>query len=213
MRDTVPPYGTTSRGGAGLGGEPPPLRPDLPRRPARRSRRARLPQHTRRRLERVITAGPASPRSAPLQSADTIVRDGAARFPALRAPPSSTTPRITPGKRVQTPLNNLPPLPVRKARLTRCEPSATESTPARAVRTQRDEIRPRSIRASPPRTSRPEVTSPNRLPPERGSDGRRTGPRATNPDSPEAERRTRHKGPSKSPIVDPAGFKPTTAAV
>ena len=51
-----------------------------------------------------------------------------------------------------------------RARLAQCEPSATQSTPPRAVRAQRDEIRPSSIRASPPRTMRPEVTSPNRLP-------------------------------------------------
>ena len=44
----------------------------------------------------------------PRQPADIIVRDGAVRFLALRASPPSTTPRITPGKRVQTPLNNLP---------------------------------------------------------------------------------------------------------
>ena len=43
------------------------LGPDDPSEPDRRSRRARLPQHTRRRLERVITAGPASPRSVPLR--------------------------------------------------------------------------------------------------------------------------------------------------
>ena len=49
-------------------------------------------------------------------------------------------------------------------RLAQCEPSATKSTPPRAVRAQRDGIRPSSIRASPPRTMRPEVTSPNRLP-------------------------------------------------
>ncbi len=49
-------------------------------------------------------------------------------------------------------------------RLAQCEPSATQSTPPRAVRAQRDGIRPSSIRASPPRTMRPEVTSPNRLP-------------------------------------------------
>ena len=55
-----------------------------------------------------------------------------------------------------------------RARLAQCEPSATQSTPPRAVRAQRDEIRPSSIRASPPRTMRPEVTSPNRLPPGAG---------------------------------------------
>ena len=49
-------------------------------------------------------------------------------------------------------------------RLAQCEPSATQSTPPRAARAQRDGIRPSSIRASPPRTMRPEVTSPNRLP-------------------------------------------------
>ena len=49
-------------------------------------------------------------------------------------------------------------------RLAQCEPSATQSTPPRAVRAQRDGIRPSSIRASPPRTMRPEVTSPIRLP-------------------------------------------------
>ena len=54
-------------------------------------------------------------------------------------------------------------------RLAQCEPSATKSTPPRAVRAQRDEIRPSSIRASPPRTMRPEVTSPIRLPQGRGS--------------------------------------------
>ena len=52
-----------------------------------------------------------------------------------------------------------------RARLAQCEPSATESTQPRAVRAQRDGIRPRSIRASSPRTMRAQVTSPNRLPP------------------------------------------------
>ena len=135
MRDAVPPCETIGGAeGAGRWPHPPPpgppgswvlttrasrtadpAAPDSPNTPGDDSysflialRSSRLPQHTRRRLERVITAGPASPRFVPLQPADTIVRDGAARFPALRAPPPSMTPRITPGKRVQTPPNNLP---------------------------------------------------------------------------------------------------------
>ena len=63
-----------------------------------------------------------------------------------------------------------------RGRLAQCEPSATRSTPPRAVRAQRDGIRLSSIRASPPRTMRPEVTSPIRLPRGRGADGQR-GPR------------------------------------
>ena len=55
-----------------------------------------------------------------------------------------------------------------RGRLAQCEPSATQSTSPRAVRAQRDKIHLRSIRASPPRTMRPEVTSPNRLPRGRG---------------------------------------------
>ena len=55
-----------------------------------------------------------------------------------------------------------------RGRLAQCEPSATRSTPPRAARAQRDTIRLRWIRASPPRTMRPEVTSPNRLPWGRG---------------------------------------------
>ena len=51
-----------------------------------------------------------------------------------------------------------------RGRLAQCEPSATRSTPPRAARAQRDTIRLRWIRASPPRTMRPEVTSPNRFP-------------------------------------------------
>ena len=51
-----------------------------------------------------------------------------------------------------------------RGRLAQCEPSATRSTPPRAARAQRDTIRLRWIRASPPRTMRPEVTSPNPLP-------------------------------------------------
>ena len=73
----------------------------------------------------------------------------------------------------------LPPAPAAgagRARLAQCEPSATRSTPPRAVRAQRDGIRLSSIRASPPRTMRPEVTSPIRLPRGRGADGQR-GPR------------------------------------
>ena len=51
-----------------------------------------------------------------------------------------------------------------RARLAQCEFSATQSTSPRAVRAQRDIIRLRSIRASPPRTMRAQVTSPKRLP-------------------------------------------------
>ena len=155
------------------------LGPDDPSEPDRRSRRARLPQHTRRRLERVITAGPASPRFVPLQPADTIVRDGAARFPALRAPPPSMTPRITPGKRVQTPPNNLPgeedsskqtitaTFMLHASKTTPEQPSATpgEKGSAHAMRARPDTIHPGSIRASPPRTMRDEVTPRIRRPP------------------------------------------------
>jgi len=42
-----------------------------------------------------------------------------------------------------------------RGRLAQCEPSATRSTPPRAARAQRDTIRLRWIRASPPRTMRP----------------------------------------------------------
>ncbi len=67
---------------------------------------------------------------------------------------------------IPAPLNEIPGpgAGAGRVRLAQCEPSATQSTPPRAVRAQRDEIRPSSIRASPPRTMRPEVTSPNRLP-------------------------------------------------
>ena len=54
-----------------------------------------------------------------------------------------------------------------RARLAQCEPSATKSASARTMRAQRDKIRLRSIRASPPRTMRSQVTSPKRLPPGR----------------------------------------------
>ncbi len=158
---------------ARLPGPDDPSEPDRSRRPARRSRRARLPQHTRRRLERVITAGPASPRSVPLQSADTIVRDGAARFPALRAPPSSTTPRITPGKRVQTPLNNLPgeedsskqtitaTFTLHASKTTPEQPFATpgEKGSAHVMRAQRNRIHPGSRDASPARHNPPRLDS------------------------------------------------------
>ena len=114
----------------------------------------------------------------PLQSADTIVRDGAARFPALRAPPPSTTPRITPGKRVQTPLNNLPgeedsskqtitaTFTLHASETTPEQPPATpgEKGSAHVMRARPDTIHPGSIRASPPRTMRDEVTSRIRLP-------------------------------------------------
>ena len=59
---TAPPPGSTAR----LPGPDDPSEPDRPRRPDRRSRRARLPQHTQRRLERIITTGPASPRPTAL---------------------------------------------------------------------------------------------------------------------------------------------------
>ena len=67
---------------------------------------------------------------------------------------------------IPAPLNEIPGpgAGAGRVRLAQCEPSATQSTPPRAVRAQRDGIRPSSIRASPPRTMRPEVTSPNRLP-------------------------------------------------
>ena len=66
---------------------------------------------------------------------------------------------------IPAPLNEIPGpgTGAGRVRLAQCEPSATKSTPPRAVRAQRDEIRPSSIRASPPRTMRPEVTSPNRF--------------------------------------------------
>ena len=51
-----------------------------------------------------------------------------------------------------------------RARLAQCELSATQSTSPRAVRAQRDIIRLRSIRASPPGAMRAQVTSPKRLP-------------------------------------------------
>ena len=168
------------RGGGGGALAPPPsaraarlLGPDDPSEPDRRSRRARLPQHTRRRLERVITAGPASPRFVPLQPADTIVRDGAARFPALRAPPPSMTPRITPGKRVQTPPNNLPgeedspkqtitaTFTLHASKTTPEQPSATpgEKGSAHAMRAQRNRIHPGSRDASPARHNPPRLDS------------------------------------------------------
>ena len=71
--------------------------------------------------------------------------------------------------------------PARRVRLAQCEPSATQSTPPRAVRARRDEIRLHSIRAIPPGAMRAQVTSPKRLPgasvrlPPRGGALRRTG--------------------------------------
>ena len=157
-----------------------PAAPDSPNTPGDDSysflialRSSRLPQHTRRRLERVITAGPASPRFVPLQPADTIVRDGAARFPALRAPPPSMTPRITPGKRVQTPPNNLPgeedspkqtitaTFTLHASKTTPEQPSATpgEKGSAHAMRAQRNRIHPGSRDASPARHNLPRLDS------------------------------------------------------
>ena len=76
MRDAVPPCGTAGgaeRGwGAGTTPDDQPAEPTAPN----------TLQHTRRRLEWVITAGP--------------------------APHRSTILRIAPGKRIQTSLNNLP---------------------------------------------------------------------------------------------------------
>ena len=51
-----------------------------------------------------------------------------------------------------------------RTRLAQCELSATQSTSPRAVRAQRDKIRLRSIRASPPGAMRAQVTSPKQLP-------------------------------------------------
>ena len=51
-----------------------------------------------------------------------------------------------------------------RTRLAQCELSATQSTSPRAVRAQRDIIRLRSIRASPPGAMRAQVTSPKQLP-------------------------------------------------
>ena len=78
------------------------------------------------------------------------------------------------------------------SRIAQCELSATQSTPPRAVRAQRDTIRLRSILASPPGAMRSEVTSPIRLP-----RGWRPDPRAGTrrvpgrvPDLPGTETRT-----------------------
>ena len=54
--------------------------------------------------------------------------------------------------------------PARRVRLAQCEPSATQSTPPRAVRAQRDGIHLSAIRAIPPGAMRAQVTSPKRLP-------------------------------------------------
>ena len=80
MRDDVPPCEMRYRGEAGTGHRNRPRRlPGRPRHPTRRSHRARPPQRTRGRPERAVTADP-------------------------RAPTPSTTPRITPGRRTRTPL-------------------------------------------------------------------------------------------------------------
>ena len=60
-------------------------------------------------------------------------------------------------------LRNASPTRRNPPRLAPCEPSATESAPARAVRAQRDRIRLSAIRAIPPRTMRAQMTSPERL--------------------------------------------------
>ena len=84
MRDAVPPCGTRRQGGAGTGAPEPPPRStrsapdDQPADPAAPN----ILQHTRRRLEWVITADP--------------------------APHRPTILRIAPGKRIQTSPNNLP---------------------------------------------------------------------------------------------------------
>ena len=75
-------------------------------------------------------------------------------------------------------------------RLAQCEPSATQSTPPRAVRAQRDEIHLRSIRASPPRTMRPRGDITKSTPQRRGSGGRRPGSRSASSTPP----KRRHAG-------------------
>ena len=84
MRDAVPPCGTRRQGGAGTKApEPPPAPPGPP--PTTGPADPAAPntlQHTRRRLEWVITTGP--------------------------APHRPTILRIAPGKRIQTSPNNLP---------------------------------------------------------------------------------------------------------
>ena len=65
-----------------------------------------------------------------------------------------------------------------RGRLAQCEPSATRSTPPRAARAQRDTIRLRWIRASPPRTMRPRGDITKSTPQRRGSGGRRPGSRS-----------------------------------
>ena len=84
------------------------LGPDDPSEPDRRSRRARLPQHTRRRLVLLLDRVALEPTPPTHPETTRTGHHGWPRFPALRAPPPSMTPRITPGKRVQTPPNNLP---------------------------------------------------------------------------------------------------------
>ena len=100
------------------------------------------------------------------------------------------------------------------------------------MRAQRDEIRLRSILASPPRTMRSEVTSPKRLPgggaqadgapgpepqtpPPPGRSAQTTAPRAWSATPPSSGRlSTASTAPRAwSAMVDPAGLEPTTAAV
>ena len=85
------------------------------------------------------------------------------RFTPSRPNPAATT-RTPPTFRLAWADPETAETGARRARLAQCEPSATKSTPARAVRSQRDGIHPRSILAIPPRTMRAQMTSLIRLP-------------------------------------------------
>ena len=131
------------------------------------------------------------PGRRPRRSPDDLANPaGAGRDGTGAGPGPTTTPGPTPGWHGPDPgrprpgpacaipclPDEIPELgPVRgRVRLAQCEPSATQSTPAHAMRAQRDEIRLRSILVSPPGAMRARVTSPERHPRGRGRAGRRS---------------------------------------
>ena len=154
------------RGGAGAGRWPHPPPPGPPGSWVLTTRASRTAPDDR-------PADPAAPDSPNTPEVTRTGHHGWPRFPALRAPPPSTIPRITPGKRVQAPLNNLPgeedsskqtitaTFTLHASKTTPEQPFATpgEKGSAHVMRAQRNRIHPGSRDASPARHNPPRLDS------------------------------------------------------
>ena len=131
----------------------PPLRPSSPY-----SEGPRSEAEQKRRSRRTARTGIGDAQRARPWSRPRRHRPGRARRCPSPTPPGPRRPRpVRPGPRWCEPGLGAGGLGVARGR--------RAPSPACAMRAQRDGIRPRSIRASSPRTMRAQVTSPNRLPP------------------------------------------------